>query len=176
MYIVEKTFKVCLFGESGVGKTSLTRRFLLGKYDEDVKLTLGAEIFVKYLEIDGVKVVLQIWDFAGEDSFKLMLPLYSQGSNAGIFMYDLCKPKTLDRMEEWVTLFREGISEKSQEIPILVVGGKLDRIEDKSEVKQTADNLRKNQNIFEHIQCSAKNGENVEKIFTDLTREIMKRS
>ena len=95
MYVAEKTYKVCIFGESGVGKTSLTRRFLLGKWDEDVRLTLGAEIFVKYLEIDGTKVVLQIWDFAGEDSFKLMLPLYSQGSNAGIFMYDLSNLKLL---------------------------------------------------------------------------------
>ena len=174
MYVAEKTYKVCIFGESGVGKTSLTRRFLLGKWDEDVKLTLGAEIFVKYLEIDGVKVVLQIWDFAGEDSFRLMLPLYSQGSNAGIFMYDLSNLKSLDRMDEWLSLFREGLETGDEKLPISVVGGKSDLVEDPDSIKVSLD-LSSIGNLFNHLKCSAKTGEKVDEIFVEITREIMYR-
>ena len=145
----------------------------MGKWDEDVKLTLGAEIFVKYLNVDDTKVVLQIWDFAGEDSFKLMLPLYSQGSNAGIFMYDVSKLSTLNRMEEWNSLFQEGIGKENTNIPIMVVGGKLDLIEDIADSTETKIDLDKIPNLFEHKRCSAKNGKNVELIFELITRKIM---
>ena len=72
-------FKICIFGEGGVGKTSLTRRFLVDVFDMDTKMTLGASVFVKQLEVEGNKVRLQVWDFGGEEQYRFLLPVYSHG-------------------------------------------------------------------------------------------------
>jgi len=56
-------FKLCIFGDGGVGKTTLVHRYLTKIFKEDLKMTIGADFSVKELEIDGKTVVLRIWDF-----------------------------------------------------------------------------------------------------------------
>ncbi len=106
----ELAYKICIFGETRVGKTTLVRRYLTGYFEEDIKLTMGAEILVKFLTAADKRIVLQIWDFGGESMFNFLLPMYSKGSSGGIFMFDLTREETLDRIELWIDTFKEGIS------------------------------------------------------------------
>jgi len=62
------THKIIIFGDSNSGKTTLVHRFLTNRFSEDISITLGVEFQIKIIEIDGEKVKLQIWDFAGETS------------------------------------------------------------------------------------------------------------
>lgn len=169
------TFKICIFGPSKVGKTTLAKRYLTGFFQTSIKQTLGAELFVKFLEIKDLKIVLQIWDFAGEDMFKDLLPAYAQGSSAGIYMFDLSKKETLNKLDEWLTLFKSGLTEQEQDIPILMVGGKKDLEKIGEEVTLAAIDFHKYRNLFDYYECSSKTGENVEAIFEKLTREILQR-
>ena len=50
----EGAFKLCIFGDGGVGKTTLVNRYLTKIFDEDIKMTVGADFYVKDLEIDGL--------------------------------------------------------------------------------------------------------------------------
>ena len=68
-------FKTCIFGDGGVGKTTLVNRYVTGKYQEDFKMTIGVDFYTKVCEIDGNRVHLQIWDFGGENQFKNLLPI-----------------------------------------------------------------------------------------------------
>jgi small GTP-binding protein len=166
-------YKICIFGESGVGKTTLARRYLNGYFEEDIKLTMGAEVFVKYIDIENIKVVLQIWDFGGEEGFKFLLPMYSKGSSGGIFMFDLSNKSSLDRIEEWIEIFKKGLISSEKENPIVMVGGKLD-LEDQIDVTETeAQNIAKVHNLYKYIECSSKTGVNVEIIFETLVRDIL---
>ena len=167
------SYKICLFGRGGVGKTTLTRRYLIGLFDENPKLTMGATIFLKNLEIDDKKVILQIWDFGGEEQFRFLLPVYSHGSACGIFMFDLSRYSTIKDMKQWINFFKEGLEEKK--IPLLMVGGKLDLIEKRSVSKEKALELSKEYGCFDYIECSSKTGENVEEIFKIIVFEVMKR-
>ena len=63
-------FKVCIFGDAGVGKTTLVNRYLTGLFDTNFKITIGADFYLKKLKIDDSEVTLQIWDFAGEDQYQ----------------------------------------------------------------------------------------------------------
>jgi len=169
----EVTFKICIFGDGGVGKTTLTRRYLSGFFEMDTKMTLGAEIFVKYVSVKDMKVVLQIWDFGGEDMFRFLLPAYSRGSSGGIFMYDITRYQSLKKLDDWIKTFKEGLTEKEKQIPILIVGGKLDLQEKRSVLAEDTVNLLKSDNLFDHIECSAKSGENVELVFETLVRKML---
>jgi len=171
---VECTFKLCLFGDGGVGKTTLTRRFLTGLFELDTKITMGAVIFVKYLEIDGRRVSIQVWDFGGEKQFRFLIPVYAHGSSAGIFMFDLSRYNTLGNLEDWITFFKDGLSNEEQNIPILMVGGKNDLVEKRSVSREDALELKNQYNFFDYIECSSKTGENVDPLFNMIVREMMK--
>jgi len=170
----EMAYKICIFGESGVGKTTLARRYLNGYFEEDIKLTMGAEVFVKYVTIEKIKVVLQIWDFGGEEGFKFLLPMYSRGSSGGIFMFDLSNKESLNRIDEWLEIFKKGLKPTEKENPILMVGGKLDLKDQIAVTENEAQNISKVHNLYKYIECSSKTGVNVETIFETLVRDILR--
>ena len=76
-----------IFGDSGTGKTTLTHRFLTNLFKQDISMTLGVDFLSKDVEINGERVKLQIWDFAGEERFRFLFPSYLKGANGAIFMY-----------------------------------------------------------------------------------------
>jgi small GTP-binding protein len=169
----EMAYKICIFGESGVGKTTLARCYLTGYFEEDIKLTMGAEVFVKYINIENIRVALQIWDFGGEEGFKFLLPLYSKGSSGGIFMFDLSDKSSLNRIQEWLEIFKKGLASSEEENPILMVGGKLDLQDQIAISKNEAQDIAKLHNLYKYIECSSKSGVNIEIIFETLVRDIL---
>src|SRR6266545_1524401 len=74
------TFKVCLAGDPGVGKTSLVRRFLSNTFDGEYIHTLGTKVSSKHIEIDdpdqpGVLMTVgaTVWDIMGDPGFRELL-------------------------------------------------------------------------------------------------------
>lgn len=75
-------FKICLLGESGVGKTSLIQRYINNKFDDDctndddknddelnfnrVKSTIGVDCLTTVKIMRGHKICVEIWDTAGQ--------------------------------------------------------------------------------------------------------------
>ncbi|TFG02164.1 MAG: GTP-binding protein [Promethearchaeota archaeon] len=169
-------FKVCIFGDGGVGKTSLVRRFLTGLFVGNTTITLGVEFHMKKLDILGKRVTLQIWDFAGEDRFRFLLPGYVKGSSGGIFMFDITRGASLRNFDDWLTIFTKGTEDSPIENPpIIMVGGKLDLHDRRAVYSKDAVDLAKKYDILDYIECSAKTGENVELIFHKLALALTKR-
>ena len=170
------TYKLCIFGDKGVGKTCLAYRYLTSLFEVNTKTTMGAAVYIKYVKIENKNIVIQIWDFGGEEQFRFLLPAYAFGSFAGIFMYDVTKRSTLEKFNDWLICFNEGLKDDKKEIPIFIVGGKIDLIEQRCVSIKNAKNLTKSKKILEYFECSAKTGENVEKIFEKITRIVMQKS
>ena len=170
------TFKVCIFGAGGVGKTSLVQRYVTGHFRESTKMTIGADILIKELEINNWKVKLQIWDFGGEARFRFFLPPYARGAFAGIFMFDITRYNSLLDFDEWMKIFLKGASFGGKQVPVLMVGGKLDLENRRTVSLEEASYFAQNRNVFKIMECSSKTGENVELIFEVITKEIMENS
>ncbi|TXT56165.1 MAG: Small GTP-binding domain protein [Promethearchaeota archaeon] len=171
--------KVCIFGDGGVGKTSLVKRYLLGTFDTSTSLTIGVDFYVKKLMIENIKVTLQLWDMGGEEHFRFILGKYISGSSGGIFMFDITRYSSLKDIRDWLEIFREEYDAKrapGQTLPILMVGGKMDLDEKRSVQKSEALGVLKSQNLYKYMECSSKTGENVEKVFETLSKELLRRA
>ncbi len=167
-------FKVCIFGDGGVGKTSLVSRFLTGLFKTGTIMTIGVDFLMKDIEIQGKKVALQIWDFAGEKRFQFLLPGYVKGTSAGIFMFDITRMSSLVSLNEWLEVFKKGADKEGANIPIMMVGGKIDLSDRRSVFCIDAKEMAQSYNILEYIECSSKTGENIELIFTKLAQFLLK--
>ena len=168
-------FKVCVFGDGGVGKTTLIKRFSTGIFEEDLKMTIGADFSVKNVDIGGRTVTLRIWDFAGEDRFRVLLPAFAKGADGGIFMYDTTRYSSLSQIKDWLSIFEYFGSEESGKIPIIMVGGKID-LEDKRSVKsEEAQELSSTYELKGYYECSSKTGENVEQIFEVIAKKMIEK-
>ena len=170
-----RVFKIVLFGEGGVGKTSLTNRYLTGGFNPNLTLTMGAQIFVKHLIIEDFNVSLQIWDFGGEEQYRFLLPSYAQGASGGIYMYDISRYATMREITKWLELFRSGMNddEELENMPILMVGGKKDLNRKRSVSSRDGSIVANECNCIGYLECSALTGENVETVFETITRKIL---
>ena len=167
-------FKVCIFGDGGVGKTSLVNRFLTGLFKSGTIMTIGVDFLIKDIEIQGKRVALQIWDFAGEKRFQFILPGYVKGTSAGIFMFDITRMSSLTSLHEWLEVFKKGTDEQGANVPIMMVGGKIDLSDRRSVFSIDAKEMAQSYNLLDYIECSSKTGENIELIFTKLAQFLLK--
>ena len=168
-------YKMCIFGDGGVGKTTLVNRYISGKYSEDFKMTIGVDFYTKSLMIEDINVMLQIWDFAGERQFNNLLPNYIIGASGGVYMYDISRFSSLTNMDNWLKVLKNVPDMKDQYFPILLVGGKSDLDTNGKRVieKEYAFEYGKKHNFFDFIECSSKTGENVGDIFNKIARKLL---
>ena len=170
-------FKICLFGDGGVGKTTLLGRYLTGLFKVAQTITIGVDFHVKKIEVDGKKVLLQIWDFAGEARFRFLLPSYVLGASGGIFMYDITRYSSLKNFPDWINIFKKGFTgAKDKPLPIIMVGGKLDLGFKRAVPSKEALDLANDNKLYGYIECSAKDGRNIEDIFNEIAKLMLRRA
>jgi small GTP-binding protein len=165
------TFKIMMLGDASVGKTSLTMRYISGFFMEDLKLTIGVDFYSKTTSFKDKKVKLQIWDFGGEERFRFLLSQYSKGANGAFFLYDITNQTSLDHLPDWTQVIRE----HAGDIPIMLIGSKLDLNEFRAVTRDDGILAAKKYNLASFVELSSKTGENVEKAFNVLTEILFEK-
>lgn len=156
--------KVALLGHYGVGKTSLTRRFVHRKFSGDYITTIGVNIEKKVVALEAATVSMIIWDIAGETSQSKVPDAYKMGSHGVIYVFDLTRPDTFEHLEEDLSILRH----KLFNVPILVIGNKKDLL-----AENTQQEIIERLPLAPYALCSAKTGENVASLFTELARRML---
>ncbi|MFX1281890.1 MAG: Rab family GTPase [Promethearchaeota archaeon] len=167
----EIIYKICLFGENNVGKTSFTQS---SNKKKEIKPPVCIDIALKYVTINTTKITLQIWNLRSDPQFDFIFPTFIRGISGGIFMFDITNYSSLNNIEKWIKLFNNNLSSEKKEFPLLLVGGKLDRYKERAISRKYAKNLSKKYKIAKYFECSSKTGKNIDKIFDYLARLILK--
>ena len=155
-----------LIGDASVGKTSFTKRYCYNLFNPSERLTIGVDFHVKTIDLQGKKIKLQIWDVGGEERFRFLLPTYCLGANAAFLLYDVTRSQTLDNISEWTNI----VHQKGGDIPIMLVGSKIDLAEDQREVpREHGIEVAEKNNMASFAEISSKTGQNVNKTFEVLT-------
>lgn len=163
-------FKLPIFGDAGVGKTTLTHRYLHGLFKQSYHGTIGVDFFLKKLELNGKNISLQIWDFAGEEKFRFLLPGIINGANGTIFMFDITRYVTFKNLSNWLSVFKTANENHNQTVPALLVGSKTDLEGIRTVPSKEAKSFAQDNKLSGYIECSSKNGENVEELFRKITK------
>jgi small GTP-binding protein len=162
--------KIITCGEGGVGKTTLLFRYIEGRFLADTLMTIGVQFHLKELNIENKRVLLQVWDFGGQDHFRPLLSSYAKGAKGALLLFDLTRPSSLSKIEEWVNICRE----ENPNNPILFVGTKLDLEEQITIDDAMALQIKEEFGFFDYIKVSSKTGENVQLVFDSLAKELVK--
>ena len=152
MKIVQK--KICLLGDFAVGKTSLVRRFVEGRFDDKYLSTIGVKVSRKRMARDGYQLNLLIWDLVGGTEFSRREMGYLVG-------------ETLNPLSRYVQQLRI----VNPEAVFMLVGNKVDL-----NVERTISNGQltavSEKIASDYLLTSAKTGEQVEEAFAKLAAKL----
>ncbi len=92
--------KVMLLGDIGVGKSSLARRLVTGKFETSYIPTIGVDIYNYAVPAAaaGQAVNLILWDADGALGDTIFTHVYSRQASAAVIVGDVTRRATLDAM------------------------------------------------------------------------------
>ena len=118
------TIKVVLIGNSGVGKTCISQRYINDSFTNNEQSTVGASYFQKILEIDGKPIHLDIWDTAGQERYRSMGKMFYKDAFIVLFIYDITDKKSFEDLQN---IWYDEIKKTGEKHTVLaVVGNKMD--------------------------------------------------
>ncbi|XP_028842840.1 ras-related protein Rab-15-like isoform X1 [Denticeps clupeoides] len=122
--------RLLLLGDSGVGKTCLLSRFTDNDFHPSHISTIGRRPFIpwvdfkmKTLQIDGVKVRVQIWDTAGQERYQTITKQYYRRAQGIFFVYDVTNTQSFQHIAKWASDVEEFAPGNVQKV---LIGNKCD--------------------------------------------------
>eukprot|EP00461_Guttulinopsis_vulgaris_P004570 UN04572 len=120
------------------------------------------------LTVDGKPIKVQIWDTAGQESFRSITRAYYRGAAGALLVYDVTRRETFEHLTKWL---EEARQYASPTMTIMLVGNKSD-LSNHREVKYEEGQRFAQENGLIFIETSAKTAENVEKAFLSTAQRI----
>lgn len=170
------SFKVSVFGSEDVGKKTLLRNFL-NQFQTGIMRTIGAAVSTKKIKVLGIELSLNIHVFTPKEEFWNgieqggLLGHLVRHSHGAVMMYDITNAKTLNGVSKWI----QAIKNNTEDIPVLLVGNKLDLKENQEISKEQVEKFKANNDVSSSMEISLKTGKNVERVFRKLTRLMVKK-
>ena len=163
--------RIITLGDSGVGKTTLIYRMKTGTFLEETSSTIGAGVTAVEVTIKSKTYPLQIWDTAGQEMYRNIIPIYFKGAVFAILVFSVDDKKSFENLDSWLD---EIEAHSDPNIGIVLVGNKND-----SENKVIDENTARTY-AAEHglnlFFTSALTGQNVMEILNYIALENAKKS
>ena len=155
--------KLLLCGNSGVGKTSIFKRYYENKFEGNYTTSIGIDFQTKEIKYNDKLYSVHLIDTAGEERFRSITSSYFR--MAYLLVFDLTNKNSLMALSSWI----ESLKEHIEKPKYIILGNKSDLEknvipdEEINEVLNDKVNLKINDENF--IKVSAKTGENINKAF-----------
>ena len=117
--------KIILLGDTGVGKSSIIKRFMEDSFDINVASTIGSNFLEKIVSVKGKKVKVEVWDTAGQEEFRSVTKIFVKNSKIIIFVYDVTLKSSFENLNYWYDFIQK---ELDQNFILGLAGNKTDLI------------------------------------------------
>lgn len=164
--VKDNFLKLILLGDSGVGKTTAVLKYI-GEKTQDLTPTIGAGYYRAKVEVDEKQHFVTIWDTAGQEMYRSLVPQYMRGAHAAVLMFDVTSEATYNGLDEWIQFLRS----RDFESPIILFGNKIDI--KKREIQSSDAALYAEKRGFMYIEGSAMTGEGINQLFFSLTEAAL---
>ena len=162
----EISIKICMVGDSSVGKTCIVNRYVNETYDGNEKSTVGVNFISTLALIKGKMQKVTLWDTAGEERFRAMIDLYFRNALGAFCVYDVTQRETFEHLPDWI----ERVRNVEPAIKIHILGNKYD-LQPILIHQEEIDNLCNKFNV-NHTFVSACNGTNIKSVFQELLNKV----
>jgi small GTP-binding protein len=162
--------KVVLLGDSRVGKTSLIQRQFQGFESGSPIPTVGCHCRDILFTIDGKPFNLQVWDTAGQEMYRALVPVYLRGADGAIVLYDVTDRESFDSLYHWITL----LETLPRDTIVFIVANKAD-LADRAAVKDEDGMAYAAEHKATFFKASAITGHGVDEIFQGMAAELARR-
>lgn len=161
-------FKYIVIGDTGVGKSCLLLQFTDKRFRNDHDLTIGVEFGARMVTVANKDIKLQIWDTAGQESFRSITRSYYRGAAGALLVYDITRKDSFSNLTKWLDEARQN---GNPGMVVMLVANKTDlnsrRMVSTEEGKRFA---QEHGLLF--LETSAKSDINVEEAFVQTAEAI----
>ena len=165
--------KITLIGESTVGKTSIIKQYISNIFNRDILSTIGGEREYKSIVIKGKKVRLVFWDTAGQEKFRSLSRIFLNKSNIVVFVYDITKRDTFEKLKEiWYPTAIQILGKEN--VVYGVAANKSDLYENEEVKYEEGEAFAKSINAIIK-ETTAMNHKQIEELITDLVKSFLDR-
>ena len=166
--MTELFLKIILIGDTFTGKKSLLFKYTDDFFPENILSTIGVEFKEKKIILNDKKITLQIWLTSGQERFRSITQNFYRNADGIIFVFDVTKTETFNHIKDWLL----DAQVEDSDIKRILVGNKTDlaenRVIDKTKMESFAETKK-----MKSFETSAKNGSNVDLIFTEIASLIL---
>uniref|UniRef100_K3WEK9 Uncharacterized protein n=1 Tax=Globisporangium ultimum (strain ATCC 200006 / CBS 805.95 / DAOM BR144) TaxID=431595 RepID=K3WEK9_GLOUD len=161
-------FKYIIIGDTGVGKSCLLLQFTDKRFQPVHDLTIGVEFGARMINIENKQIKLQIWDTAGQESFRSITRSYYRGAAGALLVYDITRRDTFNHLTRWLEEARQN---SNSNMAIMLIGNKSD-LEHRRAVSYKEGEQFAKENGLIFLETSAKTAANVEDAFVKTASKI----
>ena len=154
-------YKLIFLGDQSVGKSCILNRFLNDTFIEDYQATIGLDFQSKNVQIDNQDIHLLLYDTAGQEKFRSLIPMYTRDANIILLVYDISNRDSFINLSQWL---KDLTNVNLEEIILCIVGNKIDLVE-KRVVNAEEGQKFADEHDFIFQEISAKTGEGFSDLF-----------
>ncbi len=172
--------KIAILGQGGVGKTTLMYRYVNGEFYDSTKMTIACDFFLKKINASYNNyenyLTMEFWDFSGQDRFKFMIKDYILGTECVLFVFDLTKISTLEKLHGWIHVLKKA-NLWNTGIKYFLVGTKKDLMsEDSNKIPQEhIQDFLKEIKFEGYFETSSLNGSGIQNLFREVAMALVKK-
>jgi small GTP-binding protein len=157
----EIRYKLMIIGDENVGKTSIINRFKNNQFNPIYEPTVGLDFQSIPILIDNQTVTLLLYDTAGQEKFKSLIPLYTNEANIIFFVYDISNLESFQNIPKWIDCLN---NINRDEVIFGLVGNKCDLDYNRKVSTEEAEKFA-NDNNFIFQEVSSLKGEGLQELF-----------
>eukprot|EP01080_Neovahlkampfia_damariscottae_P009948 gene9948-2269_t len=172
--VQEEEISIGVFGDSGIGKTTIIIQFLKSIFVEEHDPTIEDYFETSRYFGKQQKTItkLSILDSAGQEDYQTLVPQQMRDAEGFMVVYSITDKKSFEKVVEFQKKITQ-VKEKVKKIPIILIGNKIDLEESRQVTREEGQKLAKEFGI-PFLETSAKTRINIDESFEQISLDVRK--